>query len=191
MEESDTAMNNASDNVPAQSNHWQEFWETLKERARTPCKHPTFVMYFVGIIIILGGLGLLEAVVSFVIFGKGQEIEWVRLISACYTYFLAIAATAAVDLILSLNQRKFLLMFFLLCCLAVVLCAIFAAIFGAFLGNAKAAAFPSVLGYVLALFLWWVGNATNPNLLEPVSPSAPTGGDAQANPAGNLSGFTV
>lgn len=184
-------MNNASDNVPAQPNHWQEFWETLKERVRAPRKHPTFVMYFVGIIIILGGFGLLEPVISSVMFGKWPEIEWVRLISACYTYFVAIAATAAVDLILSLNQRKFLLMFFLLCCLAVILCAIFAAILGTFRGNATAAAFPSVLGYALALFLWWVGNANNPNLLEPVKPDAPTGGDVHANPAGDLSGFTV
>ena len=185
-------MSTASDNVSAQPNHWQEFRRELKERARKPLKHPTFVMYFVGIIIFLGGLGLLDPVLNSVMLGKWPEIEGVRVVSACYTYFLAIAATAAVDLILSLNQRKFLLMFFLLCCLAVVLLAFLAFVLGTFRGDATAAAFPSVLGYALALFLWWVGNANNTNLLEPpVKPDASTGGDAQANPAGDLSGFTV
>ncbi len=185
-------MNTASGNVSDQSNHWQEFWQEIKERARKPLRHPTFVMYFVGIIIILGGLGFLEALISSVMLEQKPEIEWGRLISACYTYFLAIAATAAVDLILSLSQRKFLMMFFLLCCLAVVLCAILAAILGTFRGNAAAAAVPSVLGYVLALFLWWVGNANNANLLDtPIKPDAATGGNAQTQPAGDLSGFTV
>jgi hypothetical protein len=149
-------------------------------------------MYFVGIIIIVGGFGLLEPVVSSVMLGKWPEVELSRLISACYTYFVAIAATAAVDLILSLHQRNFLLMFFLLCCLAVVLCAFFAAILTTLRGNASAAAFPSVLGYLLALFLWWVGNANNANLLDtPVRPDTTTGGDAQAEPAGDLSGFNI
>lgn len=184
-------MNTASGHVLDQPNHWQEFWRELKERSRKPLKHPTFVMYFGGIIILLGGLGLLDPVFNSVMLGNWPEIEWGRLISACYTYFIAIAATAAVDLILSLNQRKYLLMFFLLGCLAVVLLAFIAFILGTFRGNVTAAAFPSMLGYSLALYLWWVGNADNPNLLEPVKPDAPTGGDALAKPAGDLSGFTA
>jgi hypothetical protein len=180
-----------SDNVSAQPNHWQEFWRELKERARKPLRHPTFVMYFGGIIILLGGLGLLDPVFNSVMLGNWPEIEWGRLISACYTYFIAIAATAAVDLILSLNQRKYLLMFFLLGCLCVLFLAFIAFIVGTFRGNATGAAIPSVLGYILALFLWWVGNADNPNLLEPVKPDAPTGGDVHVDPVGDLSGFTV
>lgn len=96
--------------------------------------------------------------------GKWPEIEWGRLMSACHTYFIAIAATAAVDLILSLNQRKYLLMFFLLGCLVVLLFAFFAFIIGTFQGNLTAAAFPTVLGYTLARFLWWIGNADNTQL---------------------------
>lgn len=186
-------MNNTPDNAPAQPNYWREFRETLKERIHAPRKHPTFVMYFIGIIILFGGFSWwLEPVISSVLLGNWPEIEWVRLISGCYAYFVAIAATAAVDLILSLNQQKSLRMFFVVGVLCVFICAFFAAIAGTVMGNTKVAVWPSVIGYILALFLWWVGNANNANLLEsPVKPDAPTGGDTQANPVGDLSDFTV
>ena len=181
------------ENSPTQLNHWQEFWDELMERLRTPRRHPTFVFYFLGIIIFLGGFGLLlEPLVTLVMQKNWTTIDWIRLISVCYTYFVAIAATAAVDLILSLRRRKSLQMLFVLCCLVVFLCAVLAAIWGTFGGNAKAAAYPSVLGYILALFLWWVGNADNVNLLDtPPNPDVTTGGDTRDQPVGDLSDFNI
>jgi hypothetical protein len=171
-------------------NHWQEFFGTLKDRLREPCKHPTFVMYFIVIIIIIGGFGVLEPIVSYLLMGSLTADEFPRaLTSAVYTYFVAIAATAAVDLILSYQQRKFLLMFFILCGLVVVLCFFFAVILGTY-RRSSIVIIPSIIGYTLALFLWWIGNATNANLLDiPPQPTAPAGGDANARPSGDLSGF--
>lgn len=171
--------------------YWQEFLATIKDRLRKPCKHPTFVMYFFGIIVILGGFGILEPMVSCWLLGRHKpEALPLILVSATYTYFVAIAATAAVDLILSYRQRKFLLMFFLLCSLIVFLCAIFAAIYGTLLSKPSAAAFPAVCGYLLALFLWWIGNANNANLLDtPIVPTNAMGADTKVNPAGSLTGF--
>ncbi len=181
------------ENSQTQPNYWQEFRDELIERLRTPKKHPTFVMYFWGIIVFLGGSGLLlELMITLVMQENWTEIDSIRLISACYTYFLAIAATAAVDLILSLSQRKALLMLFLLCCFVVFLCAILAVIFGRFGGNLTMAIVPLVLGYILALFLWWVGNANNANLLDvPLNPDVTTGGDTQDQPVGDLSNFNI
>ena len=170
-------------------NHWQEFRVTLKERLRGPCRHPTFVMYFVGIIVVVGGFGLLEPIVSCWVFGTLKPDAFPQALErATYTYFIAIAATAAVDLVLSYRQRKSLLMFFVLCSLTVLLCAFLAAS----LGNPGVAKYPSILGYVLALFLWWVGNAENANLLDtPVEPTDSIGADAETNPSGNLTGFNA
>jgi hypothetical protein len=141
-------------------------------------------MYFVGIIILVGGFGLLEPLASCWLGRLKADALPGALVSATYTYFVAVAATAAVDLILSYHQRKFLLMFFLLCSLVVFLCALSAAI----LGDPARARYPSVLGYLLALFLWWVGNANNANLLDtPVEPTAAIG--ANAKPSGDLAGF--
>lgn len=167
-------------------NYWQELFATLKGRLRRPWRHPTFVMYFLVIIVIVGGFGLLEPLVSYWLGKLRADALPGALVSATYTYFAAIAATAAVDLILSYHQRKYLLMFFLMCSVVVFLCALFAAI----LGNPAKAAYPSVLGYFLALFLWWVGNANNANLLDtPVEPTAPIG--ANAKPSGDLAGFNT
>jgi hypothetical protein len=143
-------------------------------------------MYFVGIIIIIGGFGLLEPMVSCWVLGKLKPDALPQaLVSATYTYFVAITATAAVDLILSYHQKKYLLMFFLLGSFAVVICAFFAAIC-----KPSTAMYPSLFGYVLALLLWWVGNANNANLLDtPVEPTAPIG--ANAKPSGDLTGFST
>jgi hypothetical protein len=174
-----------------QPNHWQEFSETLKERLRKPGRHPTFVMYFVGIIVFIGGFGLFEPMVRCWVIGCLPGTELPRaLVSAAFTYFVAIAATAAVDLILSYHRRKFLLMFFVLCSLAVFICAIFAAIYGTFLNRPAAAAIPASVGYLLALLLWWVGNAENARLLDtPIQPTAPIGADTQ--PTGDLAGYNT
>lgn len=173
-----------------QSNYWQEFSEVLKERLRKPCKHPTFVMYFLGIIIIMGGFGLLEPVIRFLAGSLKSEDLPRTLLSASYTYFVAIAATAAVDFFLSYQKRRFLLMFFLLCLVVVYLCAWFASAYGAVPQVPMKAIFPAAIGYMLSLFLWWVGNAENANLLEvPVNPTASIGADAQ--PGGDLTGFNT
>jgi hypothetical protein len=174
----------------AQPSHWQEFREILRERLCEPAKHPTYVMYFLGFIIIVGGFGFIESIVTFLNGDKWTDVELARVISACYTYFVAIAATAAVDFVLSLRKRRFMLMFFLFGCLAVMILAVISMIVGTIKGHASAAILPTLVGYVASLFLWWLGNAGNPNLLDTdVEPSAPTGGDIQVPPAGNLGGF--
>jgi hypothetical protein len=175
-----------------QLNYWQEFWATLKERLCKPCKHPTFVMYFIGIIIVVGSLGLLEPIVSCWVIGSLPSKDLPRaLVSATYTYFVAIAATAAVDFVLSYYQRKHLLMFFVLCSLAVLTCFLGAVIYGTFLHRPDLAAFPALLGYLLALFLWWIGNAENAHLLDtPIKPTSPIGDD-YAEPTGDLTGFNT
>jgi hypothetical protein len=148
-------------------------------------------MYFFGIIVLVGGFGIIEPLVSYSILGTMAFMELPKaLISATYTYFVAIAATAAVDLILSYHQRKYFLMFFLVCSLLVFLCALFAAMLGTILNKSGAAIFPTVLGYFIALFLWWVGNSTNVHLLDtPIQNTAPTGGDPRNKPPGDLTGF--
>jgi hypothetical protein len=173
--------------------YWREFGSLLKDRFAKPWSHPTFVMYFVGIIMLLGGFGIAEPAVNCWVLGKLPADELPKaLVSAAFTYFVAIAATAAVDLILAYKQRKYMLMFFVLALLIVLLCGVLSAGFGTVLGKPEKAIIPVIVGYALALFLWWVGNANNAQLLDaPVEPTSPTGGDAGAKPKGDLSGYTL
>ena len=171
------------ENSQTQVNYWQEFRDELMERLRTPRKHPTFVFYFFGIIVFVGGFGLLEPLGAGLFSLEWTENETIRLISACYTYSVCIAATAAVDLMLSLHQRKSLLMLFVVCCFVVFLCAMVAAHQGIVA--------LAICGYILALLLWWVGHAHNVNLLDtPSNPDVTTGGATQEQPTGDLSDFT-
>lgn len=187
MEEGDYVMTMQQD----QPNYWQEFRAIIKERLCKPCQHPTFVMYFLGIIIIIGSLGLLEPIVSYLIIGS-LPVEHVprALVSAAYTYFVAITATAAVDFILSHN-KKYLVMFFVLCSLVVFACFLSSVIFATILHRPYSAIMPTCIGYIVALFLWWIGNAENAHLLEtPVKPTAPIGDDI-TQPSGNLNGYNA
>lgn len=173
--------------------YWREFGSILRERFRRPWKHPTFVMYFLGIIVLLGGFGIAEPMVNCWVLGKLPPDELPKaLVSAAFTYFVAIAATAAVDLILVYKQRKYMLMFFVLALLIVLLCAVLSAGFGTVLGKPASATIPVAVGYLLALFLWWVGNANNAQLLDtPVQPTDPIGADAHAKPTGDLTGYNA
>ena len=112
-------------NEASKQSYWQEFFATLKERVCKPGRHPTFVMYFLGIIVVVGGFGIIESARQcFGPEGAQGGLCWRLMASSTYTYFTAIAATAAVDLILSYHQKKSLSMFFLLCSLGVFLCAL-------------------------------------------------------------------
>ena len=114
------------------------------------------------------------------------------IVSATYTYFVAIAATAAVDLILAYRQKKYLLMFFVLALLIVLFCAVVSAGIGTVMGKPGLAAIPTVIGYLLALVLWWVGNANNSQLLDtPPPPQNETGGSTDQKLAGGPQDFKV
>jgi amino acid transporter len=181
------ARNASGDRV----NYWQELGEELRARLSGPLRHPTFIMYFVGIIMIIGGLGLLPPIVGLLLGNLRHDAFLQALTSATYTYFLAITATAAVDFILSYRQRKYLLMFFLFLSLVVVLCALFAAIFGTLRSNPDTVLYPTAIGYLLALALWWIGNAKNVNLLDTrIEPRAPIAADVEGKPSGDLAGYT-
>lgn len=175
------------DAVAENINYWQEFYQTLRGRLIEPAKHPTFVLYFIGIIIAVGGFGIFEPIVSCIL-GKLARADLPHaLISSTYTYFVAIAATAAVDLALSYRKKKYLLMMFLLSSFLVL----FLAFLSAIIHRHGYAAIPTFLGYVLALFLWWIGNANNVNLLDTLPPeNASTGGGTETKPAGDLNGYT-
>jgi uncharacterized membrane protein len=177
---------------PQRPNYWQEFRSQVNERLEEPCRHPTFIFYFFGIIVVIGGFGLLEPMFTHWVLGKMTGEEFSKaLVSAAYTYFIAIAATAAVDLILADRQRKYLLMFMVVASILVILCALFAATFSTVNGKPEHAIAPVVLGYLLSLMLWWVGNAKNAHLLDtPPPPTAATGGDPHTKPSGDLSGFS-
>jgi hypothetical protein len=167
-------------------NHWLELKEELFTRMQEPCKNPTFILYFLGFVVVAGGFGLIEPAIRYFVLESTTRSEFGKaLISAMYTYFMAVAATAAVDLSLSYHHRKSLKMLFHFAALVVFSLAIIAALI-----RPKFALIPCVFGYSLSLLLWWLGNAKNSNLLddEP-NPEDTKGKDPKTPPAGSVAGY--
>jgi len=171
--------------------HWIELFIELKNRFIIPWKHPSFVIYFFVIIIIIGGVGPIEALASYYIFNILPCNELCKsLIPTIYTYFIAIASTAAVEILLSQKKSKALTMFCISSIVAISFCAICAVIFNTFLKNPIKAFVPSVIGLLLSLILWWVGNADNITLLDSsLIPNVTTGGDINSPLSGDLEGI--
>lgn len=156
-----------------------------------PLARPRFVMYFFVLIVFLGGLGWIEPIFRFVITGVPCGDDFSKAcVTSLYGFFIAIAATAAVDFMLDNKVSKDLLMVFVAAGAATVVAAILASVlleqeryFGAW-------SF-AILGYCLSLSLWWIGNAENQKLVGPdADPTVTTGGPPGVNPKGDLNGFT-
>jgi hypothetical protein len=171
------------------SNYWTLFSTSLKDRLRKPLRHPTFVMYFFVFIVFIGGIGVLEPIATYILSGQFPSRDLYHVIVCeIYTYFIAISATVTIDLILSTDKHKFLVMFFIVCLVGILVCFAFSVIYAQFLNRPRAALIPAALGYLLALFLWWIGNADNSKLLEkPVKPLDAIGDDTGLS--GDLGGY--
>lgn len=142
---------------------WRDFGVTLLSRISKPSAHPRFVLYFFGIIVLGGSLGIsIPSIRNIIVSGSG-EAEWFSVLHSASTYTLAILAAALADAILSENVKPSLKLLIFVLAAVVGLCAIIIL----FLKSIESGTVLSVISGVLALFLWWVSNAENANLLEP------------------------
>lgn len=163
--------------------YWKELFTDLWQRFIKPFKYPTFVGYFLLIVVGVGAFGIFDPLVRNYYFHTLSEEEFVRTFSsAVYTYFVAIAATAVTDIVISPHEKKSFSMAFLLGGAVVIICALLSA------GSApKLAVVPSAIGYIVALLLWWLSNANNAHLHDYVPPpTAPTGGSVDTQVAGDI-----
>lgn len=68
---------------------WSGFFEIIKSRMREPKQNPGFGLYFILIVVIVGGLGFWINVFNF-------DLSMLK--KSLATYFIAILATSAVDI---------------------------------------------------------------------------------------------
>jgi hypothetical protein len=168
------------------TDYWRELRDVLLERLAKPLRSPTFVFYFFTIILVVGAFGIIEPVIRyFLVEDNSKQLDSLaafqhyhdELTSAFYTYFVAIAATAVVDLILFYHKQKHLMMFFLFSALIVFIFAILAAI----KRESSAGLGFAIIGYVLSLLLWWIANAENVHLLDQrTKPTNALGGNPES-----------
>jgi hypothetical protein len=167
-------------------NRWVELKACLVRKWRAPRYEPTFWFYLVGAVFLAGGCGVWVSI--------GQQIQavntpdaswnWRPIIAALYTYFPALAAASAFDLLL-LNQERYIRALSFLAVIVVVALAALAVTIPAGI----LAVGVCLLGYALAFSLWFLANAENPNLREPPALGTATGEDQPRSIAGTLNGF--
>ena len=161
-------------------NNWRDLFGELWRRLRRPIGYPAFILYFVTIIIIVGGLGTWLTMLAG---------NWVTVPSSISTYLLAIIAAAAADLILSKpkdNTKRTLELSLQMLALASLVIGTSLAVLTEFTEDFTAKYIFSILGSILALLLWWIANSDNEKLMDSdVDPFDSTGG--RMTEEGNLS----
>lgn len=156
--------------------HWVSLRDFYFERLRSPIRHPTFIIYFFIAVLGVGGCGV-----------------WVSLWSdvtvigaSLYTYFLALTAASAFDLLLSDGHPKYVR------ATAITVGIIIALLAGCMMLHPKTcwSIVVGILGSLIAALLWWIANAENPKLSD-APPNPSTGGDTNRPIPGSTEGYTT
>ncbi len=179
---------------------WNDLWTEVKRRCKDPAKKPTFVGYFIVIVVIVGGFGIWFPIILELVrwlgpnsttqsSGSGTSVARDVAVSL-YTFYLGLIATSIVEAALPKEKRNPFFMLIVVLGTTAGLFALVSALIVAQKSNITVAVVLASLGYLIALFLWWIGNADNPNLNDAL-PDATTGGDPSRQLDGNLGGFTT
>jgi hypothetical protein len=150
-----------------------------------PLAHPTFVIYFVFIVVGLGGVGTwVEVYKLYRPLGAPPE-PTDGLITSLVTFFFALTGSSCTQLIIEESESKSLR--------ALAAGMFILALAGAFLAiarvrNVDLAVWASSLASVASLVVWWIANAKSPGLRDP---DAPTGGSVKKDLPGDLTGYIV
>ncbi|MBI3649439.1 MAG: hypothetical protein HY231_00130 [Acidobacteria bacterium] len=163
------------------SQHWKDFFSDLSHRVKQPFGQPSFIFYFISIILIVGGLGVLISLSKFLKepITDDDKLSIARSLS---TYLLPVLATAFVELNLRESVKRSIRMF----ALFILVIGTVLAVFSLITSLPNWAKYSSYTGSFLALFLWWVAYSTNELFYEPLPAPGAAIGDNIPEPVGDL-----
>lgn len=157
--------------------NWQILGKFLKERLNNPKKQPSYVFYFIIIIILIGSIGFFSELVMGL---YNNQLIFENLTVNSANIFIALIAASSVELVLIREEeltypfRKndiqimgvtFLIFGFLLWILSV------------YLKKEILGMIISLIGLILAYTLWWISNANNKKIAPSGQPKSTLGGD--------------
>lgn len=161
---------------------WRLLVKELLDRFIDPWKHPSFLGYFLGGVVLFGALGVWFELSE--LFGPPDPRSAdSSLRIALLGTFPAILGPACMQILWS-EAAKFLKTFSMVVLLATLVAAVYFA--RPVVTDAQAV---RAYGWLTAgaMLFWWIANANNPELLDNID--APTGGDPNKDLSGSLSGF--
>ncbi|HEV7270006.1 hypothetical protein [Pseudoxanthomonas sp.] len=184
-----------SQETTATPSEWKLFFdigEEMVKRTKIPLRHPSFVIFFSLAVVGLGGLGIWLELYSALVpvnhaedaKGALEELSTNTLRTAFITFFPAVAGTSAMQLIWAESSKHFrsVAALLLFCFLVTALL-----IFPSRVSNTCAISL-GVLMSLLSLWVWWIANAKQEDLLDKIDLDAPVGG---GNPRARLNGDTT
>jgi len=170
-------------------NRWRVLRTELSARLKNPIRSPEFVIYFVVVILLIGLMGVGLTFVTELKMTQddcNHQFSHIHVCLAIVSYFIALLTASAADLILSSrhldNERssndsqsisaksnhkplKMIGVGAILLGLVILLCVMF---FENLLSGECRTWMEysfSVIGFLLSLFIWWISNSDNPNLI--------------------------
>lgn len=166
--------------------NWKLLRNFIKNRFCEPFKHPGFVLYFLGIVVLIGSIGVLSEIIISI---KSEIFNLENITINLSNIFIALIASSSVELILIddddlyNNERKndirilailFIIIGFTLWLLSV------------FFKEYKIGLISSIIGIFFSYFVWWISNAKSKKLID-VNPVSTLGG-ASSNDLNELQG---
>ncbi|QJW78702.1 hypothetical protein [Burkholderia glumae] len=172
--------------METRSRDWTRHWAALKHelalRAIEPLESPTFVFFFLAIVVGVGGIGIWVELFKLTR-PQGTPGPLDGLITSLIAFFFALVGTSCTQLIIEESESKALRA---LAQFVLFLAFVGAALATAGVGSSQAAILPWTLASIVALIVWWLANAKSPGLRDP---DAPTGGAVTKTLPGDLSNY--
>ena len=156
----------------------------LGNRWKAPQGQVSFWVYLILAIILAGAIGVwVEVYRAF----NAEKFDAAGIITAIYTYFPAIAAGSAIQLIMELDKEdeKHIRSFSLFCGALVLLLTL------PFFSGTKSAGWLwscGIAGAILSIWLWWIANAYS-KAVQDFDPENPLGGNTKKKLHGDLQDF--
>ena len=154
----------------ADNNSWLTLADELAARLVEPRYSVSFVMYLFTGVVLLGGIAIWLEIVRYAVEAHGMKKgePWPSLsgvLTAVHTFYPALAWSSTMQLVYGEKNDKWLKAVAIGFGSVTLLMAVFAmALAGVWL--AVTSMVVGVLGTLIAIFLWWIANAPDPNLKD-------------------------
>jgi hypothetical protein len=168
------------------SNSFIPLKEFVVERWKTPFGHVSFWVYLTVAIVGAGGVGIWVECVRWLLSSKNESDG---VLTAIYTYFPAIAAGSALQMLLDAQKpsEKHIRSFSIFC---TALAGVFVLPYALGLIKTFPAFIFGMVGSAFSLWLWWIANGSNPSFLD-IDPNDSLGSDPKSDPAGDTGGYAT
>lgn len=159
--------------------NWRILKKFLSERLKKPLKYPSFVIYFITIVLIVGSIGFSTEIITQ---WHLDDLNLSQLTTNASNIFIALIAASSVELIL-IKQDKlehpFIQNDVQIIGISSLILGFFVWMLAIYFKDCILGLFFSVIGLIFSYLFWWVSNAGNETLMPLDDILSPIGGEPE------------